>query len=132
MKTTLARAATVIGILFGLSCALQPHRQPLAFAPRADVQITSSPNTSVLIYSSVPSQFALRGQELRVRSDTVRATTPVQLEAYLDAGEIHIAADGDVPLNVEATIAHSPATHATATGRHIVLDAGGSGVRSLR
>ena len=132
MKATLTRATTGIGILFGLSCAFQPHRQPLAYAPRADVQVTSSPNTSVLIYSSVPSQFALRGQELRVRSDTVRATTPVQLEAYLDAGEIHVVTDGDIPLSVEASIAHSPATHATATGRHIVLDSGGSGIRSLR
>jgi len=132
MKTALARATTVIGILLGLGCASQLHRQPLAYAPRADIQITSSPNTSVLIYSTVPSQFALRGQELRVRSDTLRATTPVQLEAYLDAGEIHVAADGNVPLSVEANIAHSPATHATATGRHIILDPGGSGIHSVR
>jgi len=132
MKAPLIRATTVIGILVGLGCASQPHGQPLAYAPRADVQITSSPNTSVLIYSNAPSRFALRGQELRVTSDTLRATTPVQLEAYLDAGEIHVAAAQDVPLSVEAYIAHSPATHATATGRHIVLDAGGSGVRSLR
>src|SRR5881275_1028298 len=132
MKTPLTRATTVIGILLGFGCASQSHRQPLAFAPRADVQITSSTNTSVLIYSSLPSQFALRGQELRVRSDTLRTTTPVQLEAYLDAGEIHVAAAEDVPLRVEAYIAHSAATHATAAGRHIVLDAGGTGIRSVR
>jgi hypothetical protein len=132
MRSTLTCAIIVAGTLSSLGCAARPHQQPLAYAPRADIEITSSPNTSVLIYSTVPSQFALAGQELRTRSDTVRATTPVRLEAYLTSGEIHVTADGSVALNVDATIAHAPAKHATATGRHIVIDAGGTGIRSVR
>jgi hypothetical protein len=131
MRSRLTYAITIDGTLSSVGCAVRTNQQPLAYSPRADIEITSSPNTSVRIYSTVPSQFALAGQQLYTRSDTVRATTPVQLEAYLTNGEIHVTADSNVALNVDATIAHAPAKHATASGRHIVIDAGGSGIRSL-
>lgn len=129
MKTTPKDSIIAIALLSGIACVAHPARQPLAYAPGADFQVSSSPNTSVLIYSSAPSQFALRGQELRARSDTIRAFTPLQLEAYLDAGEIHIVSDPAAPIDVEATLANSPATHVTATGYHIVLERGGTGIR---
>ena len=131
MKMALTRFITASVALSALACVAHTTRQPLAYAPRADIQISSSPNTSVLIYSNTPTQFAVRGQELRARSDTIHTFTPVQLEAYLDAGEIHVVADPAARLDVEATIAHSPATHATASGHHIILEAGGSGIRSV-
>jgi len=74
----------------------------------------------------------LSGEALRIRSDTIRATTPARLEAYLNAGEIHVVADGAIPLDVAATFANAPATHAGAAGRHIVLYAGGTGIGSQR
>jgi hypothetical protein len=123
---------TALGVFSAGGCIARPTAQPIAYAPRADVQITSSPNTPVLIYSTAPSQFALRGEVLRLRSDTIRATTPIQLETYLDAGEIHVAASDAVPISVEAAIAHSPASRATATGLHIVIESGGTGIRSVR
>src|SRR4051812_11595741 len=92
MKATFTLSITASVLLLAIACAPRTTRQPLAYAPRADIQITSSPNTSVLIYSTAPSQFALRGQQLRMRSDTIRASTPLELEAYLDAGEIHAVA----------------------------------------
>ena len=121
--------AVAAAILSNAACAVHPRSEPVAFAPRADVEITSSPNSAVLIYAGAPSRFALSGEALRVRSDTIRATTPVRLEAYLDAGEIHFVADGKIPLDVAATIAHAPATHSTATGNHIILESGGTGIR---
>ena len=117
-------------ILLAAGCAKQSAIQPTAFAPLADIEVTSSPNTPILIYSSAPAQFALRGQTFQLRADTIRTTTPAQLQAYLDRGDIHVASVGTASLMVEATIAHAPATHATATGRHVVLDARGSGIRT--
>ena len=124
--------AVAAAILLNVACAAHPRSEPVAFAPRADIEITSSPNSAVLIYAGSPSRFALSGEALRVRSDTIRATTPVRLEAYLDAGDIHFVADGKIPLKVAATIAHAPATHTTATGNHIVLASGGTGILSMR
>jgi hypothetical protein len=124
--------AAAAAILLNVACAAHPRSEPVAFAPRADIEITSSPNSAVLIYAGSPSRFALSGEALRVRSDTIRATTPVRLEAYLDAGDIHFVADGKIPLKVAATIAHAPATHTTATGNHIVLASGGTGILSMR
>ena len=132
MKKIQPLALTAVAILSNLACATRPRGEAVAYAPRAEIEITSSPNTAILIYGGTPSRFALSGEVLRVRSDTIRTTTPTRLEAYLNAGEIHLVADASAPLNVAATIANAPATHATATGKHIIIEAGGTGIRSLR
>jgi len=75
----------------GAGCNPRPAAQDLSVAPRAEIEVTSSPNTSVLIYGSKPAPFALRGREMKVRADTMRMTTPVQLTAFLNTGDIHIA-----------------------------------------
>lgn len=132
MRTTKAIAAAYTVILVSLcGCAPAHTRNTLAFAPRADVMVTSSPNTEVLIYASTPSQFALRGQPLQTRTDTIRTITPVQFEAYLDAGEIHVSSTTGVPVTVEAAMAHAPATRAIAKARHVVVDAAGAGIHTL-
>src|SRR5688572_11139056 len=112
-------------------CNPRPAAEDLSVAPRADIEVTSSPNTSVLIYGSKPAPFALRGGEMKVRADTVRVITPVQLTAFLHTGDIHIAANGSVPIEVVATLTHAPATRLTATGREIVLNSGGAGIRPV-
>jgi hypothetical protein len=121
-----------VAILSNLACAAHPRSEPVAYAPRAQVEITSSPNSAILVYADAPSRFALSGEALRMRSDTIRATTPARLEAYLDAGEIHVVTDGVIPLDVAATFANAPAIHAGASGRHIVLYSGGTGIGSQR
>jgi hypothetical protein len=132
MQTIQPLAVAAAVILSNLGCAARPRTDVVAYAPRAEVEITSSPNTSVLIYGGAPAIFALKGEVLRMRSDTIRTTTPVRLEAYLDAGEIHLVADGGVPLKVTTTIANAPATQAGAAGHHIILNSGGVGIQSLR
>jgi hypothetical protein len=130
MKKKQILVATLAVFLVGLACATARTRQPLAFAPRADVTITSSPNTEVMIYAMPVARFALRGEPVVVRSDTIRARTPLELETYLDAGEIHVASVQGVSVKVDANILHAPALHADATGRHIILESGGFGIRT--
>jgi hypothetical protein len=132
MKTIQPFVIAAVAILSNLACAVRPAPEPIALAPRAEIEVTSSPNSAILVYADAPSRFALSGEALRVRSDTIRVTTPARLEAYLDAGEIHFVANGLTPLNVAATFANAPATHSGATGRHIVLYSGGTGIGSQR
>jgi hypothetical protein len=132
MKRIPPFALPAVAILSTLACSLRHAPEAVAYAPRAEIEITSSPSSTVLIYGGSPSRFALSGEVLSVRSDTIRTTTPARLEAYLNAGEIHIVADGKVPVEVAAKISNAPATHATAAGGHIVLESGGTGIRSLR
>ena len=132
MKMIQPWAVAAVAVLSNLACAVRPRTEAIALAPRAEIEVTSSPNSAILVYADTPSRFALSGEALRMRSDTIRATTPARLEAYLDAGEIHVVAGSLIPLNVAATMTNAPATHSTATGRHIVLYSGGTGIGSLR
>jgi len=132
MNTIQPFVITAAAILSSLACAVRPGPEPIALAPRAEIEVTSSPNSAILVFADAPSRFALSGEALRMRSDTIRATTPARLEAYLDAGEIHVVANGLIQLNVAATFANAPAIHAGATGRHIVLYSGGTGIGSPR
>lgn len=132
MKTIQPFVMTAASLLSNLACTVHPRAEAVALAPRAEIEVTSSPNSAILVYADAPSRFALSGEVLRVRSDTIRVTTPVRLEAYLDAGEIHFVAISLIPLNVAATFANAPATHSGATGRHIVLYSGGTGIGSQR
>jgi hypothetical protein len=116
----------------GAGCNPRPVAQNLSAVPRAEIEVTSSPNTSVLIYGSKPAPLALRGGEMKVRADTVRLTTPVQLTAFLDTGDIHIVANGSVPIEVVATLTHAPATRLSARGHYIVLYSGGAGIGPVR
>jgi hypothetical protein len=116
----------------GAGCNPRPVAQDLSVAPRAEIEVTSSPNTSVLVYGSKPAPLALRGDEIKVRADTLRLTTPVQLTAFLNTGDIHIAANGSVPIDVEATLTHAPATRLSARGNYIVLYSGGAGIGPVR
>jgi hypothetical protein len=125
MKTLLL----ALGIFAAAGCASQPSLPNLASAPHADIAVTSSPNTNVLLYATAPSAFALRGSEMKVRADTIHATTPVNLTAFLNAGDIHVDAAGSVPIEVQATLSRAPATRLGAKGSRIVLMSGGAGIR---
>jgi len=122
--------ALVVGIaLVAAACAARtPRVTSSAPAPIAEIAVTSSPNTPVMIFASAPSRFALRTDAIRVRSDTIHTTTPALLKAYLDQGEINIVAESNVPIYVKATLAHAPALHVTATGHGAVLLQGGFGI----
>jgi hypothetical protein len=117
---------------FATACSPKLADQSLASLPRAEIEVTSSPNTAVLIYASKPSPFALRGNAMMVRSDTLRVVTPARLTAILNAGDIHITADQSVPIAVVANLTHAPALKLTATGREIVVESGGAGITQVR
>jgi hypothetical protein len=111
------------------ACASPPDVPNIASAPYAEIAVRSSPNTSIMVYSSAPSAFALRGGEMKVRSDTIRAITPVNLTAFLNAGDIYVASAERVPIEVQARLTGAPALRLGASGLRVVLESGGAGIR---
>jgi hypothetical protein len=114
------------------ACNRRPAAQSLSPAPEADIEVTSSPSTSVLIYGSKPSSFALRATTMELRSDTLRAVTPVKLRALLQGGDIYIVSAESVPIEVVAELTNAPAKRLSARGREIVIESGGAGIRPAR
>jgi hypothetical protein len=114
------------------ACNRRPAAHSLALAPEADIEVTSSPSTSVIIYASKPSSFALRAATMELRSDTLRAVTPVKLTALLQGGDIYIVSAESVPIEVVADLTNAPAKRLSARGREIVIESGGAGIRPAR
>ena len=100
--------------------------------PIARVDVLSSPSTIVRIRATPPSRFAIGGERPVLHADTIHTNTPVRLEAFLDAGDISIEAEGDVPIDVNAQLGGAPAVSFGGHGRTIVLMAGGRGVQVPR
>jgi hypothetical protein len=138
--TTLAKEKPMRNQTVGLAiflalttaCNRRPAAQSLALAPEADIEVTSSPSTSVIIYASKPSSFALRAATMELRSDTLRALTPVKLTALLQGGDIYIVSAESVPIEVVAELSNAPAKRLSARGREIVIESGGAGIRPAR
>lgn len=125
-------AGLAIFLALTTACNRRPAVNSLAAAPEADIEVTSSPNTYVLIYGNKPSSFALRATTMKLRSDTLRAETPVKLTALLQGGDIHIVATESVPIEVVAELTNAPAKRLSARGREIVIESGGVGIRPAR
>jgi hypothetical protein len=66
-----------------------------------------------------------------LRRDTLRLTTLDAFDVDVTDGEVHVVLDGVAPgrLALTATVTNGPAQRFAASGRHIVLERGGTGVR---
>ena len=49
MKTIQPLAVAAVAILSNLACAVRPGPEAIALAPRAEIEVTSSPNSAILI-----------------------------------------------------------------------------------
>jgi hypothetical protein len=120
---------TVLALLG--AALLAALRARAAAAPTADVRLTASPNTAVLVIGAQAAS-GVRGAGAFVRGDTLFARTPLRFSAALAEREVRIEAAADVPVRLEATLADAPATALGASGHVLVLEAGGRGVRTVR
>ena len=76
--------------------------------PIARVDVLSSPSTAVRIRATPPSRFAIGGERPVLHADTIHTETPLRLEAFLDAGDISIEAEGEVPIDVSVQLTGAP------------------------
>ena len=67
----------------------------------------------------------------RPRADTLRLVTPVNFTAELAAGDLHVVSANGHPLNLTATLTAAPALRLAAEGANVILDRGGSGIRTV-
>lgn len=84
--------------------------------------------TQVRLFSKTAIGMAVGDDSIRIRRDTIVATVPVRLQAYLDAGELHISAIGNHEVEVTARIDNAPAVFLSGKAGHVILHAGGTGV----
>lgn len=97
----------------------------------ARASVSSATPTPVLIYTTGFATIGIGGSRASLKPDTFRLTTPVDLKADITSGEVHIVRSGWRPIDVSVEFTESPAIKATASGRHVVLLRGGTGVRTL-
>src|SRR5438552_1936028 len=79
----------------GFSHANSAYRRRGIAVPIARVDVLSSPSTAVRIRATPPSRFAIGGERPVLHADTIHTETPLRLEAFLDAGDISIEAEGE-------------------------------------
>lgn len=109
----------------GLAAASAIPAHPIA---HVHIDPTGAQPAQVLIYSSGVGAFAVGTDSVRLRGDTIRAVTPLNIVADLVAGDLHIVSVGMVNVDVKATMIDAPASRLSGVGQHLVLDRGGSGI----
>ena len=140
VKHRVWQSAFVLGVAAILGAATR-------LAPRALVHVDSvgirgvQLNESglvgrVLIYARGPARVGFGGEEPRVLTDTVRLRSLPSFTVDVTDSDVHIElVGGQLPgggvLTVGGAVTGGPATHVSATGRHLVLLHGGVGIRVL-
>jgi hypothetical protein len=88
--------------------------------------------TPILVYATGAARVGIGGRELVALTDTLRLYRLPAITADVTDGEVHLELTGAGSMSVGGDVSGGPATHVTATGRHIVLLKGGIGIRPAR
>jgi hypothetical protein len=117
--------------------AMHAHRRTV----RAIVHLTSvgletptaagdSLSAPLLVYTTGKARVGI-GRDVPVElTETLILDRLPTIEADVTEGEVHLEFTGEGRIQVGGDVTGGPATHVTATGRHIVLLKGGVGIRS--
>ncbi len=93
--------------------------------------VSSATPTAVLVYTTGFATIGVGSSRTNQKPDSLRLITPVEVNADITSGEVHIVRSSGRSIDVSAEFEGSPAIKATATGKHVVLMRGGTGVRTL-
>jgi beta-lactamase regulating signal transducer with metallopeptidase domain len=85
----------------------------------------------ILLYGNGPVRVGFGTSEPQVVSDTIRLKTFPAFTADVTSGDVHIELRGDGELELRGTVTGGGAVNLSATGKHIVLVKGGSGIRTI-
>ena len=107
----------------------KPHARATG---RVSIEVTTD-SAVYRVYSS-SGAFARMGEQPRVRSDTLSGIVYSNSRAVVDIdvtnGSVYIVSTNASKLHVEAAmLGSSPAGWISASGRHVVIDSGGVGIR---
>jgi bla regulator protein blaR1 len=117
-------------------------REAAATAPPVIVSITytgltfaatpSADSLQIVLYGNGPVRVGLGTQPRALLADTLVLTALPAFTADVSEGELHIELRrGARLLEVRGDIEGGPAVSVSATGRHLVLSAGGTGIRTV-
>ncbi len=85
----------------------------------------------ILIYGAGPVKVGLGTAEPQVVGDTIRLKIFPAFIADVTNGDVHVELRGEGELEIAATVTGGPAVRLSATGHHLVLIKGGSGIRTV-
>lgn len=122
--------ALAVPVLIGvISFPATPHQSARPIA-RIHVDPTEAHVAHLLVYTSGNAAIAVGADSLRPRRDTVHVTTPANITVDLTDGDLHIVGTDDQDVRLRATLHDAPAARLEAVGRHLVMERGGTGVRT--
>ena len=118
--------------------------EPSASAAGATVRITKLGSKGVevdnrgqmigeiLIYGSGPVKVGIGTNSPQVVADTIRLKNLPAFIADVTDGDVHIELRGAGEIEIGGDVTGGPAVNVSASGRHLVLMKGGTGIRTMR
>ncbi len=149
LSTIAVMAGGAVGASLLIAAVPAPNRSvlkglPSAPPPSADVTVkvtrVGTKNVDIdgrgqmvgeiLIYGSGTVKVGFGTSEPRVLSDTLRLKNFPAFTADVTQGDVHVELRGNGEIELSATVTGGPAVEVSASGRHLVLLKGGSGIRT--
>ncbi len=85
----------------------------------------------VLIYGSGQAKLSLGSNEPQPLIDTIRLKALPAFSADVTNGDVHVELRGSGTIQLVGSVTGGPAANVSATGNHLVLMQGGTGVRTI-
>ncbi|MCE2902341.1 MAG: M56 family metallopeptidase [Gemmatimonadetes bacterium] len=85
----------------------------------------------LLIYGDGPVKIEIVNEALQIASDTIRLKTFPAFTADVTNGDVHVELRGEGEIELAGTVSGGPAVNVSATGHHLVLLKGGTGIRTV-
>ena len=85
----------------------------------------------LLIYGDGPVKIGIVNEALQIASDTIRLMTFPAFTADVTNGDVHVELRGEGEIELAGTVSGGPAVNVSATGHHLVLLKGGTGIRTV-
>jgi bla regulator protein BlaR1 len=85
----------------------------------------------LLIYGDGPVKIGIGTEGLRMVGDTIRLKTFPAFTADVTNSDVHVELRGEGEIELAGTVTGGPAVNVSATGHHLVLSKGGTGIRTV-
>jgi hypothetical protein len=83
---------------------------------------------TVLVFASNSARVGIGNDAPTILTDTLRLSTLPAMTLDVTEGDVHVLLVSPGQITIRGTVTGGPATHLSATGRHIVVRKGGTGI----
>jgi hypothetical protein len=127
-RPVLLLAAAVVGLGLAARSAAAPSRAVV----RVHIDAIGERGATLRVFTTGDAAVGAGAEAPRRGPGTLRVATPATLTVDLTGGEVYVVGPGDRDIRLRATVDGAPAVRLTGWGRALVLERGGTGVRTLR